>query len=128
MKRSSGALKEYFEVCEGARVLLTTNESVEAGLLNGALGWVRGFMWPVGGKPASEDPRRRAPLRIFVEFDDVHSGANEAGERSTLFPDDPEKRRWIRIYRDTAYAVSEESVARKQCPLVLAWALTHWKA
>ena len=39
-----------------------------------------------------------------------------------------EKRRWIPIYRHTAYAVSEDSVARKQFPLVLAWALTHWKA
>ena len=37
-------LKAFFEVCEGAHVLLTTKEWVEAGLMNGALGWVRGFM------------------------------------------------------------------------------------
>ena len=127
-KEEFSGLKAHFEVCEGARVLLTTNEWVEAGLMNGALGWVRGFMWPDGGNPASEDPRLRAPLCIFVEFDDVQLGLDHTGEERTFFPDNQEKRRWIPVYRHTAYAVSEESVARKQFPLVLAWALTHWKA
>ena len=32
-------------MCEGARVLLTQNLWVEAGLMNGALGYVRGYMY-----------------------------------------------------------------------------------
>ena len=39
-------LSSKLRLCEGARVLLTHNEWVEAGLMNGALGWVRGFVWP----------------------------------------------------------------------------------
>jgi len=30
-------------------VLLTQNQWVEAGLMNGALGVLRGYMWPEGG-------------------------------------------------------------------------------
>ena len=33
-------------MCTGARVLLTQNLWPEAGLMNGALGFVKGFMWP----------------------------------------------------------------------------------
>jgi len=33
-------------MCTGARVLLTQNLWPAAGLMNGALGIVRGFMWP----------------------------------------------------------------------------------
>ena len=58
-------------VCEGARVLLTQNLWVEAGLMNGALGIVRGYMWPEGGDPHSQDPEKRSPLCVFVEFDSV---------------------------------------------------------
>ena len=53
-------------VCEGARVLLTQNLWVEAGLMNGALGNVRGYMWPEGGNPYSERPELRTPLCVFV--------------------------------------------------------------
>ena len=36
-------------LCEGARVLQTQNLWVEAGLMNGAMGVLRGYMWPEGG-------------------------------------------------------------------------------
>ena len=41
-------LKAQLELCEGARVLLTSNEWPEAGLMNGALGWSRGYILPEG--------------------------------------------------------------------------------
>ena len=44
-------LQNHLDFCLGARVILTSNEWVEAGLMNGALGYVRGFMWPEGGEP-----------------------------------------------------------------------------
>ena len=42
-------------LCEYARVILTHNEWTEAGLMNGAAGEVRGFIWPQGGDPNSTD-------------------------------------------------------------------------
>ena len=65
---------------------------------------------------------------MLVEFEDVDLGTDEQGWARSYFPDEPEKRRWIPIYRETAYSVVEQDVARKQFPLTLAWALTHWKA
>ena len=65
--------------CIGARVLLTQNLWVDVGLMNGALGFLRGYMWPEGGNPASRDARRRSPLCLFVEFDSVSLGNDEAG-------------------------------------------------
>ena len=96
--------------------------------MNGALGWVRGFMWPQGGDPNSVDPTLRAPICVFVEFDDVTLGRGADGEQRTFFPGDPAKARWIPVYRQTASSSAEAGVDRLQFPLMLAWVLTHWKA
>jgi hypothetical protein len=58
-------------LCVGARVLLTRNLWTEAGLVNGAQGVVKGFVWPEGGDPASDTPSMRAPICVIVEFEDV---------------------------------------------------------
>ena len=113
-------LEATLELCESARVLLTNNEWPEAGLMNGALGWVRGFMWPQGGDPNSVDPTRRAPICVFVEFDDVTLGRSADGEQRTFFPGDPAKARWIPVYRQTASSSAEAGVDRLQFPLMLA--------
>ena len=44
-------LASSLELCDGSRVLLMQNLWVEAGLMNGAMGTVRGFVWPTGGGP-----------------------------------------------------------------------------
>ena len=46
-------LKAELELCEDARVMLTANEWVAAGLMNGALGYVRGYVFPEGFDPTS---------------------------------------------------------------------------
>ena len=75
-------LSAFLHLCEGARVLLTRNEWVEAGLMNGAIGTVRGFVWPEGGDPnakkadGKEDLTKQA-LCVIVEFDDVNLGEEE---------------------------------------------------
>jgi len=136
-------LVDMLHLCIGARVLLTHNLWVPAGLMNGALGTVRGFVWPENGDPASDDSTKRAPLCVVVEFDDVVLGKeqklNERGEPEfdaatnepvmvprNFFPDLENGEKCVPIFR--ADATSEDGVGRHQFPLTLAWALTHWKA
>ena len=75
-------------MCEGARVLLTQNLWVEAGLMNGAMGVMKGYMWPEGGDPHGHDPKKFSPLCVFVEFDSVDLGKDEAGRPRSFFPND----------------------------------------
>ena len=53
-------------LAEGARVLLMQNLWVEAGLMNGALGYVRGWMWPANADPSSSDRTVNKPMIVFV--------------------------------------------------------------
>ena len=93
-------LRAVLELCVGARILLTKNLWVEAGLMNGALGVVRGFMWPPNGDPGSSDTRLRCPHIVFAEFDEVGLGAEADGTARSFFPNDPAKKLWIPIFRE----------------------------
>ena len=114
------------ELCEGARVLLFQNLWPEAGLMNGAMGWLRGFVWPQGGDPSSTRLDLSVPLCLVVEFDDVRVTAQ--GEEHPFFPGEPDKANWVPIFREKLSSTMEEKVTREQFPLVLSWAITHWKA
>ena len=115
-------------VCEGARVLLTQNLWVDAGLVNGALGNVVGYMWPEGADPHhAERKDLRMPHIVFVKFDSVNL-VGEDGRRLTFFPDDPGRVDWVPIFAQKAMSTAEEELTRANFPLTLAWALTHWKA
>ena len=59
-------MEQELLLCEGARVLLTQNLWVEAGLMNGALGVVRGYMWPEGADPHSGSPEKRTPMCVCL--------------------------------------------------------------
>ena len=120
--------------CVGARVLLTQNLWVEAGLMNAALGVLRGYMWEQGGDPHSKDSKLRSPICVFVEFDSVNLGVDANGRPRSLFPDEPpadvpgSRRNLVPIWRQKVSSTVEEKVSRENYPLTLAWALTHWKA
>ena len=91
-------------------------------------------MWPEGADPHSDQPELRTPLCVFVEFDSVNFGVDEAGNPRSFFPDDPpadvpgSRRNWVPIFRQRVSSTVEENVWRENYPLTLAWALTHWKA
>jgi hypothetical protein len=114
-------------MCKGARILLTQNLWVEAGLMNGALGIVKGFAWPEDADAQSEQVEKRTPLCVLVEFDSVNL-VTPAGDRRSFFPGDAEKTNWVPIFRQQVSSTLEDNVYREQYPLTLAWALTHWKA
>ena len=141
-------------LCEMARVLLKSNLWPEAGLMNGALGNVRGFIWPEGGDPHSENRKLQSPVCVVVEFDLVDLGEEVALDdrnapivedgrivyrRRNFFPSlvealgvdakgVPRACRCVPIFHTKTTAESDAQVCRHQFPLVLAWALTHWKA
>jgi hypothetical protein len=124
-------LVNVLELCVGARVLLTVNLWTEAGLMNGALGWVKGFVWPDGGNPGSDDVALQAPYYVVVEFDELTLGCEESltekdrdglpklVERS-FFPweaDPVRRKRWVPIATKNLHSNSHEGVAREQFPL-----------
>ena len=77
-------LKAELRLCVGARVLLTTNEWVEAGLVNGAAGYVRGFMLPRGFDPTSAESTRNAPVAVVVGLDEVILDGPRGETRTSL--------------------------------------------
>lgn len=131
-------LAANLQLCDEARVLLTRNLWIQAGLVNGSTGTVKGFVWPSGADPNSSDPRRRAPFCVIVEFDDVRldetvvddEGVKRTVTRRRFFEDQDgqDRSRWVPIFRVDAEHKEDKDVKRSQFPLTLAWALTHWKA
>ena len=150
-------LNAFLMLCVCARVLLTQNLWVEAGLMNGAMGTVRGFVWPLGGGPHAKDPKKRGPVCIIVEFDELNLGEEQdVDERGVPRVDEnnrplyrqrcffpgllasmgsdsqgkPRAEKLVPIFRSDVSADigGDENVSRQQFPLILAWALTHWKA
>ena len=138
MEDDDFGLAAVLQLCVGARVILTRNMWIGAGLVNGSMGTVVNFVWEPGGDPASSDPRLRAPLCIIVEFDDVQldetavdgDGKPYVVNRRRYFEDvDGEDRsRWVPIFHAEGESKTDKNVSWMQLPLVLAWALTHWKA
>ena len=53
---------------------------------------------------------------------------DENGVTRTFFPGEPAKANWVPVFRKQVFSSSDEGVSREQFPIVLAWALAHWKA
>ena len=94
--------------------------------MNGALGVLKGYMWPQGGDPHAREKEKQSPLCVFVEFDSVNLGVDEeTGQPRSFFPGDPLRQNWVPIFRQRVSSTVEEKVWREQYPLTLAWALTR---
>ena len=96
----------------GARVFLRTNELVKKGLFNGALGWVRGFLYKTGQHPSNDEH----PEAVVVELDDWVGPGFDGRARHVALP--------IKTFA----ADKKPWLCRSQIPLALAWATTIHKA
>ena len=67
------------------------------------------------------------PLYVVVAFDDLKL-KDVSGAQRTFFPDEPEKKNWVPVPWQEISSNTEDKLTRKQFPLTLAWAITHWKA
>lgn len=109
---TGGNLHPNLPVCMGARVMLTENLWTERGLVNGALGTVRGLHWS-----DSDDISKVVPT-ILVQFD-KYDGPTELYEGQKVVPVAPSRR---------DFAAGNVACTRIQVPLTIAWAITIHKA
>ncbi|KAJ3455383.1 hypothetical protein MRS44_013983 [Fusarium solani] len=111
---NAGNLSNKFPVARGARVMLTTNLWQPAGLVNGAQGTIYDVAWNEGANPC-EDP----PAVIMVDFDSYdgppYLTTDEGRKIVPILP----------VTRD--FLVGNETCARTQFPLIVAFAITVHK-
>ena len=110
-------LRSFLGVCVGAPVLLLANLHQEAGLANSTRGIVRDVVFA----PTFNNKKGNMfdlPLFVIIEF---------PGYSGPPFPhfDNP---KWVPIPVMSARVNNRGSSTRRQIPIVLARALTHWKA
>ena len=110
------------ELCEGAPIIYTHNLWVAAGLMNGTRGTIRAIVYRRGGRPDHDVPSKRLPGVILAECPDY------CGD--SFFDTDqyPERSKWVPFFPRTLGLEDDNTVTRTQYALVLAWALTPWKA
>ncbi|XP_059076823.1 uncharacterized protein LOC131057818 [Cryptomeria japonica] len=101
---STGELDLELLICKNSRVMLTSNLWLQAGLVNGALGYVRKIVY----KPRSAPPD--PPTYVMVEFDNYSGLPFEDHHPNTIPITTIQKGRTL------------------QLPLRLAWALTIHKS
>ena len=105
----AGGLEPIVCLAQGARVMLTANLWVQAGLVNGAMGTVVAICYDqAGGSPPN------LPVAVTVQFDSYGGPTLPDG----TVPIIPLRRTWLS---------TEKQCSRLQLPLKLAWAVTIHK-
>ncbi|XP_043270504.1 ATP-dependent DNA helicase PIF1-like [Venturia canescens] len=69
---NTGGFLSHMKLAIGARVMLRANIRVSEGLVNGAMGVLRGFQWEALRRDQLEDGE--LPKKVYVEFDDLLVG------------------------------------------------------
>ena len=105
-------LKSTIHLAIGARVMLTTNTWVEAGLINGAQGIIRDIYFD---ETEMEDT---LPLYVLVEMDDY---------KGPKFFIDHDKAKWVPIFPVNRKHQLNNKIERQQLPLRLSFSLTGHK-
>ena len=112
-------LSKRLEVAIGAIILLILNLAVDSGLMNGSQGTIVAIIFAQGHHPNHDDPSKRMPSVIIVDFPQYIG--------PSFFADDT-KAKWVPIRAVTRNATDDSDMSRRQFPLILAFALTPWKA
>ena len=115
-------LSHMLELAEEAPILLTENMWVQAGLMNGTRGVIKAIIYRHGGRPDHTDPNARVPSMLLVECPGF------VGDSFFDLKQYPERAKWVPIFPRAVPAETEMQVTRTQLSVVLAWALTPWKA
>ena len=104
----AGGLEPVVCLAHGARVMLTSNQWVDKGPVNGAMGTVAAIYYLTGGPPD-------LPVAVMVHFDSYSGPTLPDG----TVPITPLRRSW---------SASGAHCSRLQLPLELAWAVTIHKS
>ena len=118
-KKLFNALPPRLELAVGALVILLHNLAVELGLMNGSQGIVVDIVYAQGDHPNHDCVANRMPCAVVVDF---------PGYSGPAFFSDPSRRTWVVLEPKTQESGERSEITRKQFPLVLAWAITPWKA
>ncbi len=105
----AGGLEPVVCLAEGARVMLTANLCVQAGLVNGAIGTVVAVCYDGAGKSPPS-----LPVAVTVRFDSYNGPSLHDGSVPII----PLRRMWLS---------SDKPCSTLQLPLKLAWAVTIHK-
>ena len=111
----------FLSVC--AKVVMTSNVCLPAGLCKRTVGTVKDIIYKEGEAPPS------LPWFVLVDFGDAYTGPD-------FFPDRDDRKGWVPVqpYTSTEWTASGSSAgtgvtehSRTMLPLKLAWAWTTWK-
>jgi ATP-dependent DNA helicase PIF1 len=69
-----GGISSSISICVGARVMLRRNKDIQIGLVNGAMGTVTGFQWPLLARDQAKPGD--IPEAVLIKFDDPDIAAN----------------------------------------------------
>ena len=105
-------LEPKLYVCNGSRVMLTSNLCAEKGLANGSFGTVKAILYNKGCRPT------QLPHSIIVQFDEYTGDSILPGiERCVAI-----------VPRTASWSKGGQELSRQQFPLRLAWAITIHKS
>ena len=107
----AGGLRKLLLLARGARVMLTTNLWVDAGLVNGCVGTVKDIVYSADKRPPA------LPEFVVCQFPGYRGPAY--GAEANTVPITPVQRTWLHENR---------THARINLPLTLAWAITIHKS
>ena len=116
-----GNLHAVLKLCIGARVMLTVNDDTEDGLVNGAIGTVKGFRGFRGQKNLLKG-------ELYVLFDLPEVGCSKKIKKAGMFEGCVAIKAVTRTFTYNKRSKSEILISRKQYPLKFAHAITIHKS
>jgi hypothetical protein len=114
-KHTAGVAQELF-VGEGSRIMLIRNTSMSDGLVNGSIGTLRNFKWPLLRDEQLEDGD--LPEELLVDFDNGLGGKKRDSTGYVALRPIP-----------VEYVGNRNTlISRRMIPIVLCWAVNFHKA